>query len=51
MSEIAAFLSKGDVVGFSDTLEMKLLPWIVGLREFFQAQLTVVEAFGREETA
>jgi hypothetical protein len=50
MTEIADFLAKGDVVGFSDTLEMKLLPWIAGLREFFQAQLTVVEAFGREET-
>jgi len=50
MTEIAGFLGKGDVVGFSDTLEMKLLPWVVGLREFFQAQLSVVETIGREET-
>ncbi|HEY8966186.1 MAG TPA: hypothetical protein VIM58_07075 [Candidatus Methylacidiphilales bacterium] len=51
MTEISGFLGKGDVVGFSDTLEMKLLPWVAGLREFFQAQLAVVESFGREETA
>ena len=51
MGEIAEFLGKGDVVGFSDILEMKLLPWVGGLREFFQAQLSLVEAMGREETA
>ncbi len=46
MKEIAEALNKGDVVTFSDTLELKLAPWLAGLREFLQAQLAAVEALG-----
>ncbi len=45
MMEVSGALSKADVVAFSDLLELKLMPWLVGMREFLQAQLTMVDSF------
>jgi hypothetical protein len=42
MNEIRAVMAKADVVAFSDLLEMKLVPWIAGMREFFEGQRTFV---------
>ena len=46
MREIAGVLNKGDIVAFSDLLEMRLKPWLGGLRGFLQTQLAAVEAMG-----
>jgi hypothetical protein len=43
MKEMHEILNSADVVKMSDVLELKLAPWLVSLREFFQAQLSVIE--------
>ncbi|MDE1170484.1 MAG: hypothetical protein PW734_04615 [Verrucomicrobium sp.] len=44
MKEIAAIMAKGDVVGFSDQLEMQLLPWLADFRKFLEGQVERVDA-------
>jgi hypothetical protein len=46
MRSINESMNKPDVVTVSDILELRLMPWLAALREFFQAQLTVVESLG-----
>jgi len=48
MNEIGETLSKADVVAFSDLLELKLMPWLVGMREFLQSQLTLVDTLSKK---
>jgi len=50
MMEVSGVLSKADVVAFSDLLELKLMPWLAGLREFLQAQLTMVDSLSKHAT-
>lgn len=42
MNDIRAVMDKADIVAFSDLLEMKLVPWLAGMREFFEGQLAFV---------
>ena len=51
MMEVSGVLSKADVVAFSDLLELKLMPWLAGLREFLQAQLTMVDSLSKNAPA
>ncbi len=44
MKDINEAMNKPDVVTVSDILELRLLPWMVSLREFFQAQIPVIDS-------
>jgi hypothetical protein len=44
MMAVSECFPKADVVTFSDVLEMRLLPWIRGMREFSKAVLKLLDA-------
>ena len=48
MNEIRTVMAKADIVAFSDLLEMKLVPWINEMREFFEAQRAFVESLAQK---